>query len=109
MRKLSEKILEERMLVKRRHTDEYPSVAAPRRADIRNKILSHIYEQELHRISRDELVEYLKAVKEGEGEYVHPSWINKNEGKYIRKIKVAGKTYYKLTRAGMNLVEKIKD
>jgi hypothetical protein len=82
---------EAKVVVKRKYTDNHPEKSISNNAPIRERILSFVNEK--GSVTRQELLEFLKAMNEETGGSTSRKWISKNPTLFMVKEKAGVKTY----------------
>ena len=82
---------EGRVTVKRKYTEAHPEKSVSDRAPIRERVLSFVNEK--GSVSRQELLEFLKAMNEETGGTTSRKWLTKNPTLFVIKEKNGVKTY----------------
>jgi len=87
-----------------------PAVTVAEEAVIRNKIVKFLGSKPLFRASKTDLNDYFNSMNEDAevGRRPSNSWLYRNTH-LVKKIRIGKDAYYKLTRAGLNLFNKIKE
>lgn len=93
---------------KRNGVELKPGITVAEEAVMRNKIVKFLGSQSLFRASKTAILEYFNTLNEDVevGRTPSSGWLYRNSH-LVKKIKVGKDTYYKLTRAGLNLFNKI--
>jgi len=99
-------LVSERLTAKRKYTSEHPAVTMNYEAPVRNKILSFIGEK--GEVSKSEMEEYLKSLKEETGKRPNSGYLKDNRH-LIKKVENESGVFYKLTDRGKTVLEKYKD
>lgn len=105
-------INEGRMQIKRAYkrngVELKPAITVAEEAVMRNKIVKHLGSQPLCRASKKSILEFFNALNEDAevGRVPSAGWLYRNQH-LVKKIKVGKDAFYKLTRAGLNLFNKL--
>lgn len=93
---------------KRNGVELKPAITVAEEAVMRNKIVKHLGGQPLFRASKKSILEFFNALNEDAevGRVPSSGWLYRNQH-LVKKIKVGKDTFYKLTRAGLNLFNKL--
>jgi hypothetical protein len=90
--------------VKRKYTENHPSVDIQNYAPIREKVLNFLKENGT--VTRAQLKEFLNGMNEDIGSKTSMKWVNKNS-RFITEFASKGEVHYKLTPLGKRVVEKM--
>jgi len=105
-------VSEGRMQIKRAYkrngVELKPAVTVAEEAVMRNKIVKFLGAQPLFRASKKSILEFFNALNEDAevGRVPSAGWLYRNQH-LVKKIKVGKDSFYKLTRAGLNLFNKV--
>jgi hypothetical protein len=93
-----------KVTVKRKYTENHPSVDIQNYAPIREKVLNFLKENGT--VTRAQLKEFLNGMNEEIGSKTSMKWVNKNS-RFITEFASKGEVHYKLTPLGKRVVEKM--
>jgi len=87
----NEFLTEAKVIVKRKYTEVHPEKSVSDKAPIRERVLSFVNEKGY--VTRQEMLEFLKAMNEESGGNTSRKWLTKNPTLFIIKEKNGVKTY----------------
>ena len=89
--------------VKRKYTENYPAKEVSNYAPVRERILTFIKENS--KVTRTQLLEFIRSVNEGAHRSAAPHWISRNEN-YLHIKEEKGVKYYTLSKLGERVQSK---
>ena len=99
------KLNEKKVTVKRKYTDNHPSISINGNAQVRNSILQFVKSND-GSVTANEMKTYIHGIGEERGKKISSSWLSSNK-KYIKRIKEGSTYVYKLTSEGLKLIDKL--